>query len=99
MVFELIQENFTRLGINKTPSWHLRFKLFIIFSSSILNIISVSIYLITVPNNFKEYIESIYMTAIAIMSMLCYLSIILKQNELFAFFDRAEELLIETESE
>lgn len=98
MVLFLVQKNFVMFGITKNQTNFQFGRMSIIFLLFILNAASSFTYLLTEPNNFKEYIESIYMTSVATMSGVCCATMVFKRKKLFALIQRVEEMLIESES-
>lgn len=95
MIFELVQKNLTIWGAGKEQSIRtFHGKLFIGCLLLGSNVIIHLKYLFGEENTPRGYIESIFMSSIAVMSFWCYSSMILKKEQLFKLINECEELLV-----
>lgn len=103
MIFRLIQTNFDILGISRNQSVHaLYVKVFL----GLLQLGSDTVFHLKFVFRgnlaFAEYTESLYMTTIAVMSLLCYAVMVLTKTNFFDYIDNLESLIqqfSESESE
>lgn len=102
MVFQRIHEHFAVMGISRvylTGNKH-RLNVKILCGLFMLGfyVISSIAYLYLYAHGFQGYTESIYMTSIAISSILCLVALILKSSQLFEMIDSIEKMMAETDS-
>lgn len=94
MIFKLVQKNLVILGISKKQSIYSFYgKALIGFLLLGINVLSHFQFLSHDDITFEEYTESLYMTTIAVLSLLCYASMILKNEEYFDFIDKFKSII------
>lgn len=101
MVFLLIQKNLAKMGITKPQSQRARpFSVKILMEILMLGINAILqfIFLVHDASGFRECTESIYMTSIAIVTFVCFASLIFKTNEIYEFIAVADRTVEETKS-
>lgn len=94
MIFRLVQENLSILGISKSQSTRSFYgKLFIGHLVLGTGVITHILFLLRDDISFEEYMESINVTAIAVACLLSYMILMFKMQELFAFIESCERVL------
>lgn len=102
MLFEVIEKNFDSLGINSTQaekSNPINKRIFVGFIVLFFNALLQLLFVINEAHGFQEYIESIYMTSIAIISFLILVTIILKIECFFGYMEMVNDVLIEIKND
>lgn len=94
MLFQLVQENFSTLGISKTQSaYSFRIKVVIGYLLLGTDFIIHLKFLFDEANSFKEYSECIFTTSITVMGLWSYAILIHKREKLLEFIDKCENML------
>lgn len=98
MIFELVRENLSILGINKAPLIGL-FRVRMLIGGVLLGThVSFRLtFLFNEANSFQQYAESIFMSSGMVVISWCYASLIYKREELFEFIDKCDGILIQCE--
>lgn len=89
-----MQKNFVTVGIARKQSTLIRAKIVIIFIAFGMAIVLQTINLSQARANhftFQQYMESIYMASIAVISFLAYANIVFKRETVFELIDRTED--------
>lgn len=95
MIFQLVQENLSILGISKTQSKRsCRIKMLIGCLFLGVSIVLHFKFLYSEANDFKVITESIFVSSVTVISFWCFISLIHKSDELFDIIDWMENLIV-----
>lgn len=102
MLFDVVVETFNKLGINAEQSKKrnpINKRIFVGFVVLFFNALFQWLYVINEAQNFREYIESIYMSSIGTVSFLVLTSTVVKMDLMFRFMEWVNGVLSEIEND
>lgn len=98
MIFEVVQKNFYKLGINAKQSKKsnpINKRIFVGLVGLFFNALFQILFIVNEAQGFQEYIQAIYMSSIGTFSFTLLVTIILQMESFFDFIQNGRDKLNE----
>lgn len=95
--FRLVQKHMAFLGISLIQQPFNK-RILTTFSLCTLNCVFTCIFLIFEPNNFREYIEAVYLTSSAIATNIQFITFVYGMEQIFTLIETMADIVKKSES-